>query len=120
MSYTASKSEPVFWSLFGAGGVVAAFFAPVLILLLGIAVPLGWVPADAVAYDRMFEVVKHPLVKLFIFVVIALPFFHWAHRFRFVVYDLGLRVARGPVAVICYGLAVAGTLAAAWILLLIA
>ncbi len=120
MMHQPSRSEPVLWSLFSAGGVVAAFFAPVLILLLGIAVPLGWVPAETVAYDRMFTLLQHPLIKLGVLIVIALPLFHWAHRFRFVLYDLGVKVPRAPVAVLCYGAAIVGTLYAFWVLLRIA
>jgi len=36
------SNEPVFWLLFGAGGVVAAFLVPSLVVLTGIAGPAGW------------------------------------------------------------------------------
>ena len=35
------SSEPFFWSLFGAGGVVVAFIVPMLIFITGVAGPLG-------------------------------------------------------------------------------
>jgi fumarate reductase subunit D len=44
MTMKARTNEPIFWSLFGAGGVVVAFVLPMLILLTGIAYPLGWLP----------------------------------------------------------------------------
>jgi len=48
-----------------------------------------------------------------------LPFFHCAHRFRHTLYDTGLRAYQTPIAVLCYGAATIGTLAAGAILLTI-
>ena len=39
--------EPMWWGLFSAGGVVAAFLIPIHIVLLGLAIPLGWLPGSA-------------------------------------------------------------------------
>lgn len=36
--------EPLWWVLFSAGGVVAAFLVPAHIVLTGLAMPLDWVP----------------------------------------------------------------------------
>ena len=33
------------WLLFSAGGMVAALLIPVLLLLFGVVIPLGWVGA---------------------------------------------------------------------------
>lgn len=115
---TRKTSEPFWWALFSAGGVVAAFLAPIHLFLHGIAVPLGWVSAD-VAYAQMQALFGHPLVKIYLFVLIALPLYHWAHRFRFTLYDLGLKSFRTPIAILCYGGAVIGTVATVWILLLV-
>lgn len=121
------STEPIWWSLFAAGGVVAALFAPVHILLTGIiatairtssdpAVPAG-LAADAFAFDRIAALVSHPLSRLYLFVVIALPLFHWAHRFRFTLIDLGLKGARSAVAIACYGTAIAGAILTAVVLI---
>ena len=102
----AKSNEPIVWSLFSAGGVVAALLVPVLVVLLGIAVPLGWVSLN---HANLLALVKHPLTKLFLMVLISLPLFHWAHRFRFTLVDLGLKSLGGPIAFLCYTAAVAGT-----------
>jgi fumarate reductase subunit D len=116
---THKTSEPFWWGLFSAGGVVAAFLVPIHLLLHGIAIPLGWLPADVTGYERMRALFGHPLIKIYLFVLIALPLYHWAHRFRFTLYDLGLKSLRTPIAILCYGGAVIGTLATVWILLLV-
>ncbi len=58
----------------------------------------------------------HPLARLYLFVLISLPLFHWAHRFRYAVADLGFRRFPGMLAVACYGAAAAATVTAAFLL----
>ena len=109
----AKSNEPIWWSLFSAGGVVAALLVPVHILLFGIAGPLGMLPSDALEFSRMQALLSHPLTRLYCLVLISLPLFHWAHRFRFTLVDLGLHGAAMLIAVLCYGAAIAGTIVAA-------
>ncbi len=111
----ARSSEPFWWSLFAAGGVVAAFFVPIHIVLTGIAAPAGWV-REAFEYHRVLTLVSHPISRLYLFVLISLPLFHWAHRFRFILIDFGLKGGRLPVAIACYGGAIVGTLLTAVVL----
>lgn len=100
----ARSNEPLWWSLFSAGGVVSAVLMPITIILTGIAIPAGWLTAD-----HLIELVRHPLVRLYLFLLISLPLFHWAHRFRFTLMDLGLKSLGGLLGVLCYGAAIAGT-----------
>lgn len=102
--------EPLWWALFSAGGVVAAFLVPVHIFIFGFAVPLGWLVDTGAIY-------RHVWVKLYLFVLISLPLYHWAHRFYFTVNDMHLGVPRKPLALLCYGGAVIGTFVTAWVLL---
>jgi fumarate reductase subunit D len=108
--------EPFWWALFGAGGTIAALFIPVLLLLNTLAIPLGWI--ETPRYEDMLALVKHPLTRLFLFSLISLSLFHWAHRFRFTIYD-GLQVKHlnELLAIICYGSAFIGTIFAAITLL---
>ena len=68
----AKSNEPLFWSLFSAGGVVAAFFIPVTLILTGVAVPAGWITEN-----DLLLLVRHPLTRVYLFVLISLPLFHW-------------------------------------------
>ena len=55
---TRRRVEPLVWLMFSAGGVLAAVFLPILILLFGLAFPLGWL--DPPDYDHLRAVVGHP------------------------------------------------------------
>ena len=76
--------EPLLWLLFSGGGVVAAVFLPILVVLFGLAIPLGWVQPD---YDQLHAVVGHWLTRLVLLGLLVLMLFHWAHRFRYTLYD---------------------------------
>jgi fumarate reductase subunit D len=112
----AKSNEPIWWSLFSAGGVVAAFLIPIHIILTGIAWPLGLLPVEALEFSRVQALISHPIARLYCFVLISLPLFHWAHRFRFTLMDLGLHGMNTLLAVLCYGSAIAGTVVAAFVL----
>ena len=107
--------EPFLWTLFSAGGVVAAVLIPIHLFLFGLAFPLGWIQQPS--YEHLMALLRSPLTRLYLFVLCSLPLFHWAHRFRFTLIDLGFTRARGLVARACYGAAVAGTILAAVVLL---
>ena len=109
------SNEPFLWALFSAGGVVAALLLPVHAFLFGVAIPLGWVAAPS--YEHLAALVRLPLVRVYFFVLCSLPLFHWAHRFRYTLYD-GLQVKHlnEVINVFCYGGAVLGTVAAGYLL----
>ena len=108
--------EPFLWLLFSGGGVVAALFLPVLLLLFGVVYPLGWIGAPT--YADLHGLVGNPLVRTVLSVVFMLSLFHWAHRFRFTV-EHGLQIGRldPVVSVLCYGAAVVGSVAAVVVLI---
>ena len=113
------SSQPPFWLLFGAGGMLSALVGAMLVFLTGIAGPLGIVlPADAMEYANASAFARNPLGKAFVFAVIALFLWHAAHRIYHTQHDFGIRP--GPAAWLsCYGVAAAGTLCAALALLAI-
>jgi fumarate reductase subunit D len=114
---TKRRIEPLLWLLFSGGGVVSAVFLPILVILFGFAIPLGWVQPD---YNHLHAVVSHWLTRLALLGLLVLMLFHAAHRFRFTLYDgLQLRTLATPIAVLCYGAALVGSVAALLIVLTI-
>lgn len=108
--------EPFLWLLFSGGGMVAALVLPVLLLLFGVAFPLGWI--DAPDHAHLLAVVRNPLTKLVLFGVCVLALFHFAHRIRFTI-EHGLKLGRFDrvIAPCSYGTAVLLSVVAAWVLL---
>jgi fumarate reductase subunit D len=107
----ADPTEPLWWSLFAAGGVLTALFVPAHVAFQHLFEAVG-LPVATASYDRTRRLVSQPLVALYVLALTSLSFFHWAHRFRYYVMDFGISGARRPIAWICYGSAIVGTLAA--------
>ena len=112
---TKRRIEPILWLLFSAGGVMSAVFLPILIVLFGLAIPLGWVQPD---YNHLYAVFSHWLTRLVVLGLVVLMLFHWAHRFKYTL-EHGLRLARldTPLSVISYGGALVGSAATLLIVL---
>jgi fumarate reductase subunit D len=107
------SNEPIWWWPFSGGGMFAAFFVPVHLVLFGLALPLAWVTDPG--GEAMKALVEHPLVRLYLFVFAAGCLIHAAHRIRYLLVELGLHALGGPIAIACYGGAVAGSAWAAWV-----
>jgi fumarate reductase subunit D len=124
--HSAVKKRPAlthlfWWFMFANGGGIAAIFLPVHILTQGILGPLGVVPVVDRNYDTWINALGNPIIKLYLLTVIAVPFFHFAHRLRYLLVDFGFPAAKGPVAQVgFYGSAVAVTLVTIWLLLTVA
>lgn len=103
----ARSNKPLVWGLFAAGGTVAAFVIPALVLITLIA-GYGHVPVS-LGYENMHGFVSGWLGKIILFGVIVLCLWHAAHRMRTAMHGLGLRADKA-VAFIGYCVAAAGTL----------
>jgi fumarate reductase subunit D len=109
------SAEPVLWVLFSAGGVLAALFLPAIIALFGLAFPLGWLAPPEHAH--LLAILRYPLTRLALFVLCMLSLFHGAHRFRYTLYDgLQIKHLNEVVNPFCYGVAIIGSLWAAYVL----
>ena len=115
MSRYRRSNEPVFWALFGAGGVVAALFVPALVFITGLAVPLGIMPPEALAYERVRGFAGSLIGGGFLWAVISLVLWHAMHRINHSLHDFGIRAGLAG-KVVCYGLALGGTLVTAMLL----
>lgn len=101
--------------LFSGGGMASAMLMPALVFLFGLAFPLGWLTAPS--HEALRGMVLHPLTRLILFGVCMLSLFHWAHRFKYTLYD-GLQVQHlnELINTFCYGGAIVGTIVAGYVL----
>jgi fumarate reductase subunit D len=108
------SAEPFLWLLFSAGGVAAALVFPILLLLFGVAFPLEWLPMPD--YGQLRSGFGHPLSRIALLGVCVLSLLHAAHRFRYTLYDgLQIKHLNEVIALGCYGAAIAGSIAAAYL-----
>ena len=103
--------EPLWWILFGAGGFLAAFVLPMLLLSVALLFPTGVFGEPAVTFHRMRTLFANPVGQLVLIAVISLTFWHSAHHLRHLSIDLGLAKLKAPIAYALYGGALLGTLA---------
>jgi fumarate reductase subunit D len=113
------SNAPVFWLLFGAGGMLSALFGAMLVFLTGIAGPTGWpLGPDFMSYPRMLAFAQHWIGKAFLLAVVMLFAWHAVHRIYHSLHDVGIPIGT-TAKLVCYGGALAITLAAAYHLLAI-
>lgn len=106
--------EPFFWGLFSAGGVISALFLPIYVLLFALLEPMGVVHPS---YVTLHALLQTPLARVYLLALCTLPLFHWAHRFRFTLYDgLQIKHLNALIFVFCYGGAIVGSICAAYLL----
>ena len=84
-------------------------------MLFGVVFPLGWLEPPEHTY--LLTVLRHPLTRVALLGLCVLSLLHWAHRFRYTLFDgLQLKRLRTPINLLCYAGAVAGSLWAAVVL----
>src|SRR5262249_951401 len=115
-SMAAKRSiEPLLWLLFSAGGVMAALFIPVLLLLFGVLIPLGW--GSAPSHAHLLAVLSNPITRVFVFLLCMLSPFHSAHPFRYTLYDgLQIKHLNELINAFCYGGAIVGSIVTGYLL----
>jgi len=101
--------EPIFWGLFGAGGVLCAFLSPVMITITGLLIPLDIIKRSYFNYEDLHHFATTWYGASFILVVISLPLWHTLHRIFHGLHDLGVKRGRDWQQVFCYGFAFAVT-----------
>lgn len=109
--------EPVFWALFGAGGMLSALIGPVLIFVTGIAVPTGFLLSkQTMDYTNVLALIRMPAGKVAVLAVISLFLFHGCHRMVHSLHDIGFPAGAGTRRLF-HGAAILGTLMTATLLL---
>jgi len=104
------KLEPVVWLLFGQGILIGTILLTGWILVVNLGVPLGIVPADALAYGRAHALASNPIGRLVLLALIALPLWKGAHHLRSLSIDFGGAGRDTAVAGVLYGIAALGSL----------
>lgn len=113
------SNAPIFWALFGAGGMLSALTGPALILVTGILVPLGlFLPHDMMSYPRMLAFSQNIIGKAFILAVIVLFLWHAAHRIFKTLHDVGIHPSPAS-KLACYGTAFVASVLAVYAVLAI-
>lgn len=117
MSAVPKRSHsPIFWLLFGAGGMLAALLGPALSFIT-LAAPNGWLfGSGLLAYPRVLALAQHALPALVLWAVASLFAWHAVHRILCSLHDVGIHKTFG-VKLVCYGVAMAITVVSASALL---
>jgi fumarate reductase subunit D len=103
--YRTRSNAPIFWGLFGAGGMLSALFVPMMIFITGIAVPLGLLlPAGTMSYPKMLAFAQNFIGKGFIFAIISLSLWFAVHRVYHSLHEFGIHAGFGA-KLLCYGIA---------------
>lgn len=110
-----NRLQGLLWVGFANAAVLGALVVPAHILVQGVLGPLGLVPSFDHRYSTFASALSDPLVKIYLLVVIAASFYLFGHRTRYVIHELGVH-GKLAVGAVLYGLALAGTLLAAYLL----
>jgi fumarate reductase subunit D len=106
--------QPFLWLLFSAGGMITALLAPIILLLFGIAFPLGLIASPH--RERML-VLSSPLIRVVLLGVCVLALLHCAYRLSYILRDgLRLQHPRQITTMISYAGAITGSVIAGYVL----
>jgi len=106
------RLEAVLWLLCGLGILLGMILLPGYLLVVGIAVPLGFLPSEVLSFERVHMLAAHPLGRLVLLALAALPLWKGAHHLRSLSLDFHGHSRDAVVATLLYGSAVLGSLLA--------
>jgi len=112
MKHLLLKLEPLIWLLFGQGIMIGTMLLTGWILVVGVLVPMGIVPADALTFARAHDLGASLLGRLFLLALLVLPLWKGAHHVRSLSIDFGGVNRDAAVATLLYGIAAVGSLLA--------
>ena len=112
MKHPLLKLEPLIWLLFGQGILLGTVLLTPWVLVVGLGVPLGIVPADALSYERASMLASHIIGRVILLGLIALPLWKGAHHMRHTLIDFGGAERDAFVAPLLYLLATIGSVLA--------
>ena len=112
MNHPLLKLEPLIWLLFGGGIMVGTMLMTGWLAVVGVGVPLGLVPADALTYERAYALGSSLIGRLLLVAIVALPLWKGVHHTRHLFIDAGGGERDALVAPLLYLIATAGSLLA--------
>ena len=112
MKHPLLKFEPLIWLLFGQGILLGTVLLTPWVLVVGLAIPLGIVPEDALSYERATMLASHIIGRLILFGLIVLPLWKGVHHMRHTFIDFGGAERDALVAPLLYLLATVGSVLA--------
>jgi fumarate reductase subunit D len=104
--------EPLIWPIFGAGFFAVAFVFPSFAAVVGLCDLAGWLPADALSFERVLGFAATPLGRLVLAGAIVLPLWNGAFHLRHTAMDLLGTSSDRFVGPVLYTVAALGSLAA--------
>jgi fumarate reductase subunit D len=105
------RTEPVIWLLFGLGMLIGTMLLTGWILIVALAVPLGVVAPEALAFDRAHALASNVLGRLVLAALVVLPLWKGAHHTRYLAIDFRGADRDVVVAPVVYAIAAIGSLA---------
>jgi len=112
MRHLLLKLEPLIWLLFGQGIMIGTMLLTAYLAIVGLAIPLGIVSADALSYERALRLGGSLIGRVVLFGLIALPMWKGAHHVRHLSLDMGGLSRDAVVAPLLYGIALLGNVLA--------
>jgi fumarate reductase subunit D len=106
------KLEPLIWFLFGQGIMIGSMLMTGWLLVVCVLAPLGIVPPDALSYERAHMLASHPIGRLVLLGILALPAWKGAHHVRHFFIDRGHADKDGLVGSVSYVVATVLSVAA--------
>jgi fumarate reductase subunit D len=106
------RIEPVIWLLFGQGILIGTILLTGWLLVVGLGVPLGVVPAESLGYERAHGLGSHWVGRLVLAALVALPLWKGAHHLRSLALDFGGASRDTFVASLLYAIASLGSVLA--------
>lgn len=87
--------EPIFWLLFGTGGMTVGIILPaIIILLLAAGISSPDINSGLLNFEQVKGFLGNWFVSLIIFGVLATVFWHAFHRIYHTLHDLGVHVTK--------------------------
>lgn len=98
-------NEPLFWGLFGGGGMLSVFTMPSLIVVFAFLVPFGVFGGAEGTYEATRGLLTNWFFSLLVFAALALVLWHASHRLFHTLHDLKIHPPEA-VRVLIYGVAI--------------